>query len=306
MLYYMTVSVLNETSAAFRVGGPDANTYLQGQFTQDLNRPEGTVCYGLFLNQKGKVVADGHILRFGSDEFLLACFSLSAPRLRERLEAYLIADEVNIKDETEQWARISMWGDGAGAAVEKLIGRKPPNPETWVEGRGGWVFRGRRSAGDSFELLVPRVDCDSVGEDLKVMGAMPADVVVAERERITGGIPWVPVDIGLNDLPNEGGLDAVAISYTKGCYLGQEVMARLKNLGQVRRHLHIVRGMGQPPRAGALLFKNEIKAGEVRSAARDGEGFVAMAMLSLAGLNLAAGLSLNPGGSADITIARRV
>ena len=306
MLYYMIDRVLNETSAAFRVEGPDANTYLQGQFTQDLNRPSGTVCYGLFLNQKGKVVADGHILRFEGDKFVVISFSSPAPRLRARLEAYLIADEVNITDETDQWARISIWGEEAGAAVKKLIGRERPNPEAWIEGRNGWFFRGRRSAGDNFELMVPQADCDGIGEELRVMGAKQADVVAAERERITSGIPLVPVDIGLNDLPNEGGLDAVAISYTKGCYLGQEVMARLKNLGQVRRHLHSVRGTGELPLAGAPLFQNDNKVGEVRSVARDGDGFMAMAMLSLVNLNLSDGLSLNPGGPADITIVRRV
>ena len=75
------------------------------------------------------------------------------------------------------------------------------------------------------------------------------------------------------------GSTTVAISYTKGCYLGQEVMARLKNLGHVRRRLHIVRGEGEPPAAGAQLFQNERKVGEVRSTARDGRGFVAIAML---------------------------
>jgi len=306
MLYYLTDSVLNETSATFRIGGPDANTYLQGQFTQDLNRPNGTVCYGLFLNQKGKVVADAYILKLGDHEFWLISFSLAAPKLRERLNAYLIADEVNIADETVDWVRISLWGEAAGSAVEKLIGGRLMGEGVWFEGRGLTGFRGRRCAGDNFELLVPRADWLGIVGELKAMGAQEAKAGEAERERISGGIPLVPVDIGLNDLPNEGGLDEVAISYTKGCYLGQEVMARLKNLGQVRRRLHIVRGAGEPPAAGALLFQDDHKVGEVRSAAGEGNWFVAMAMLSLVHLDAAGGLSLSVGGKKNITIARHV
>lgn len=307
MLYYLTDSALNETSAAFRIEGPDANTYLQGQFTQDLNRPNGSVGYGLFLNQKGKVVADAHILRLGSDAFQVVSFSLAAAKLRERLEAYLIADEVNIADETTGWVRVSVWGNEAGAAVAKLTGAQPGGADVWFEGQNIRGFHGRSSAGENFELLVPRADELKIGEALKSLGAKLVDANAAARERITSGIPMVPVDIGLSDLPNEGGLDAVAISYTKGCYLGQEVMARLKNLGQVRRHLHIVRGKGAAPQPGALLFQNDHKVGDIRSVAKDGDDFVAMAMLSLVNFTATNGLSLVPNAAAsEITLTRRV
>ena len=305
MLYYLINSVLNQTSAAFRVGGPDANTYLQGQFTQELNRPVGTVSYGLFLNQKGKVVADAHILRLGVAEFELVSFSLAAPKLRERLEAYLIADEVNLEDTTNHWARIRLWGKGAVKVVKQLIGQTT-EPGNWSEGKGILVFHGRCSVEENFELLVPQAQIVEIKNELQALGGSEADIATVERERITSGIPSVPADIGLNDLPNEGGLDEVAISYTKGCYLGQEVMARLKNLGQVRRRLHALRGEGASPVPGASLFQGEKKIGEVRSVASDGGGFVAMAMLSLVNLSAVDRLSLTPNGLAAITITRRV
>jgi len=306
MFYYLINSELNQSSAAFRIGGPDANTYLQGQFTQDLNRSIGSAGYGLFLNQKGKVVADGYILRLGDNDFRLVSFSLEALKLRERLEVYLIADEVSIADETEKWVRVSVWGDGVGGGVvTKLIGQAPESG-AWGEGRGIIAFRGRCSAEDNFELLIPITEVNRIAEELRAKGGIEADVGQAERTRIESGIPLVPVDIGLIDLPNEGGLEEVAISYTKGCYLGQEVMARLKNLGQVRRRLHVVRGAGVTPASGAPLFQGENKVGEVRSVARDGGGFVAMAMLSLVNLSSTNGLSLTPNGEANINLTRRV
>jgi tRNA-modifying protein YgfZ len=306
MFYCLHHNQLNETSAAFRIEGPDANTYVQGQFTQDIVQREVTSNYGLFLNQKGKVLADAWVLRRGTNEFSLVSFSAGAARLRERLEAYLIADEVTITDETELWARISVWGDGVAEVVAKLLGQQAPAAGTWLEAKSMKVFRGRLSAAENFELLVSREMAAKLVGELRVFGASEADGATAERERINSGLPAVPTDIGLNDLPNEGGLDEVAISYTKGCYLGQEVMARLKNLGQVRRRLHIVRGPGEPAAPGVMLFQGDKKVGEVRSVAREGDGFVAMAMLSLVNFDAAVGLNLTPNGPVTLSLIRRV
>jgi folate-binding protein YgfZ len=114
------------------------------------------------------------------------------------------------------------------------------------------------------------------------------------------------LDIGPRDLPNEGGLEEVAVSYTKGCYLGQEVMARLKNLGQVRRRLHLVQGPGFPPQPGRPLYQGDRKVGETRSAAADGNKFLGLAMLSLVNLDPAVRLSLDPGGVPNLQILHRV
>ena len=245
------------------------------------------------------------MLRLGSEEFELVSFSLAAPQLRERLEAYLIADEVSIDDRSEAWTRISLWGDQAEAAVTKLAGLTP-GLGTWGGSQNIRAFHEQCRSAYHFELLVPGAAAAGIGQALVAMGGRLVDRSAAEFERISRGIPDVPVDIGPNDLPNEGGLDEVGISYTKGCYLGQEVMARLKNLGQVRRRLHIVSGVGEPPEPGAPLFHGEKKVGEVRSVARDGSGFVAMAMLSLANLSGSGHLSLSPNGPTTIGVTRRV
>jgi folate-binding protein YgfZ len=123
-----------------------------------------------------------------------------------------------------------------------------------------------------------------------------AGVAEMDLARISDVLPAIPQDLGPGDLPNEGGLEESAISYTKGCYLGQEIMARLKNTGKVRRRLHVVRGAGALPRPSALLYQGEKKIGEVRSSASKGDEFVALAMLSLINLDQAAGLSLSPNG----------
>jgi tRNA-modifying protein YgfZ len=291
MIYTLTDNDLKIASAVLRVRGADANSYLQGQFTQDVNVSASGRTYGLWLDQKGRCLADGYVLRQAENEFLVVSFSIQAKDLLARLEAYLIADEVELIDETSLWTGILLWGDEAMTV---------PVPAQVVS------FASRRAGVGSVQWLLPRENLAEALVGLRQGGAVERDFAAAELDRLRQGVPAVPVDIGPRDLPNEGGLDEVAISYTKGCYLGQEVMARLKNLGQVRRRLHLVRGTGSPLAAGTALHQGDRKVGELRSAVVDGEEFLAMAMLSLVNLNADASLSLTPGGVAQIKILRRV
>jgi tRNA-modifying protein YgfZ len=288
--YIFSANDLKNTSAVLRVRGPDANSYLQGQFTQDLKQAEKGPCYGLWLDQKGKVLADSHILRLAENDYLVISLTTPAGPLTARLEAYLIADEVELHDETAEWAGALWWGG------------KVPGFELPAE---AIQFPSRRAGAGGVEMLVSAGHAAELFARIKVEAneGSPADAALA---RLRAGIPAVPADIGPRDLPGEGGLEDVAISYTKGCYLGQEVMARLKNLGQVRRALHLVAGAGAPPAPGTALHQGERKIGEMRSGAVDGGNFLAMAMLSLVNLEASRPLSLAPGGPADLKILRRV
>jgi folate-binding protein YgfZ len=290
MIYFLQDNDLNSSSAALRVWGPDANSYLQGQFTQDLRLKTGESAYGLWLDLKGKTLGDSQVLKQAENDYLIASFSLSAPMLRARLEAYLIADEVELADQTTAWESFLLWGEGAAQLA-------PPS--------GALVWPSRRAGRTGRQWLVPAGHGAAVITELK-KSATESNRAAAELERLRTAQPAVPGDIGPRDLPNEGGLDEIAISYTKGCYLGQEVMARLKNLGQVRRRLHLVRGAGAPPPPATALYQGERKVGETRSAAADGNDFIAMAMLSLVNLDAAAGLSLAPNAAAGIKIERHV
>ena len=291
MIYFLTDNDLTASSAVLRVRGPDANTYLQGQFTQELRVPDGGVAYGLWLDQKGKVLADSHVLRQKDNDYLVVSFSATAPQLLARLQAFLVADEVEMQDESGNWSGVLLWGEGAARL-------RPP--------AGGLVLPSRRAGLGAVQWLVPRERSGAVAAGLKVDSAIQGDPPAAELARLRAGLPAVPVDIGSRDLPNEGGLEDVAISYTKGCYLGQEVMARLKNLGQVRRRLHLVQGDGAPPLPGSALYQGERRVGETRSAVADGKSFLALAMISMINFDPASGLSWSPGSGPGLKIIRRV
>jgi len=292
-----------EPAAVLKFAGEDVFSFLQGQFTQDL-RPclEGpNVAYGLWLNVKGKVLADGFILRRGQEWFYVSLFS-AAQAVRERLEANVIADDVTIEDVTAQWMGVSLLGSGVGGVFSALAEAALPEAGVWKQVRGGIIFQGRRAAEPNWEWLYPK-DGDDHAEWLRAQGAQEISSEDLERLRIEAAIPAIPRDLGPEDLPNEGGLERDAISYTKGCYLGQEVMARLKNLGKVRRRLVRVEGAGLAPvELPAPLFADGKKLGELRSAVSVGNGFVGLALISLLGMTGRRSLSVSPEGEDCIII----
>ncbi|MBS0664218.1 MAG: folate-binding protein [Verrucomicrobia bacterium] len=262
-------------ATCLRVTGEDAATFLQGQYTNNLQvapASDGAV-YGLWLNQKGKIVADSFVRRVAEREFWVASYFSPASAIRERLEAYVVADDVVIEDVTNDWAGLAWFGKA---------------PPSWPE--GAWTFAGRREAGGNIEVIYPVSAAAAMAPDLA--GATELGAEELERRRLSSGIPAVPRDLGRSDLPNEGGLERSAISYTKGCYLGQEVMARLKSMGQVRRQLVRVRGSGAMPAGHTALYQDGKKVGDVRSAVADGAGWIGLAMVTLLGLRPNGALAL--------------
>jgi folate-binding protein YgfZ len=289
-------SSLYGLGACLHVTGSDALSFLQGQFTQELrSNAAGLAAYGLWLNQKGKVLADSYILRESPESAWVISVFGNATIIRERLDAYVIADDVVISDVTSDWQAVVVGGVEAESWVKRTAGAIP-SPGEFVRAGGGFLFRGRRSADPCFEWLLP------VRVSLAEMPLVCAAEL--ERARIVAGIPKVPQDIGPGDLPNEGGLDEVAISYTKGCYLGQEVMARLKAMGTVRRCLVRVRAGGRGlPAVPCALLQGEKRVGELRSVADDGSGgFVGLAMVTKLGLDPHALLAPEPGGAGFIEL----
>ncbi len=280
-----------QPAAWLRVRGSDAANFLQGQFTNDLRSiPQGDGVYGLWLNVKGKVVADSFVLRGGAaGEYWVASYFSPAAVICERLESFVIADDVVIEDMTTEWAAVTIFGEGM---KEALAG----------ETQGGFLFCGRRGREESVEWVFPTSQQAAVRAQL--VGGRACSTEEMARRRIAAGIPAVPADLGLGDLPNEGGLEADTISYTKGCYLGQEVMARLKSMGQVRRRLMRVAFAGEEiPARPAPLFLGARQVGELRSAAPDDAGgCIGLAMLSLLQVAPGAALAFAPDAPATINL----
>jgi tRNA-modifying protein YgfZ len=291
-------------AACLRVMGEDAAGFLQGQFTNELRQGPGWAIYGLFLNTKGKVVADAHVLKRTQNEFFVMSEHCPSETIRERLEQYIVADDVAVRDETAGVHGLAVCGAGTKEFLEQELGSVPAEGQFGQNGEL-LVFAGRRARTESFEMIGPENSVEALRAQLVSAGCIALTAGQAEYARIKEGVPAIPRDLGSGDLPNEGGLDTEAISYTKGCYLGQEVMARLKNLGQVRRRLFVLEGEGGAPRDQAALFQGGRKIGEIRSAATADGQCAALAMLTLLGLDRAAGVSLAPNTSPVLRIVAR-
>lgn len=274
-----------------RVTGDDAFRFLQGQFTNDLRALEREpAVYGLWLTLKGKVLADSFVVKGSAPgEIWIGSYASPASVIRERLESHVIADDVTIEDVTDAWAGMSVFGAGPTVAGD-------PRLTSTI------VFPGRRGEVANLEFVYPL----SGGEPVEVSSlTLPAlDRAEMERRRIAAGIPSVPADVGPTDLPNEAGLEENAISYTKGCYLGQEVMARLKSMGQVRRRLWRVRGVGAEwPTLPVAVFAGARQVGELRSAvSAGGDGWLGLAMVTLMHVSVGAELSFAAGGVPNLRL----
>lgn len=275
--------IRSDPTADLLIVGEDAAEFLQGQFTNDLRGGrENEVTYGLWLNQKGRVLADSFIWRANKDSFRVLSEWSGAAAIRERLEAYIIADDVAVEDRTVGTAGWVLGGPRATDWIKQL-GLPVPPSGFHASAAGALIFAGRWGGRSSWRLLVPQADAPAWEE--KIAGVAGVDgrgqeaAVVARR--IADGIPSVPDELGPGDLPNEGGLEYEAISYTKGCYLGQEVMSRLKNLGRVRRKLHVVRGSGGDllPALRSALMTGDRRVGDLRSVLPDADGWIGLAML---------------------------
>jgi folate-binding protein YgfZ len=288
-------------SGLLRVTGDDAAAYLQGQFTNELRQPIGAAVYGLWLNQKGKVLADSYVLKQDENEFTVASVHSTTAIIRARLEEYIVADDVTLTDAASGVKALAITGPRCGELIRKCLGTVPL-PGQFLQRGELVVFAGHRSRDENYELIGPAAQTEDMKRNLVSLGGREAGTGEMEFMRISAGVPSVPQDIGPGDLPNEGGLEDGAISYTKGCYLGQEVMARLKNMGQVRRRLHRIHGPGTAPEVLAPLYQGERQVGQARSGASQETEFVALAMLSLVNLDLAAGLSLAPNAAPGIQI----
>ena len=223
-----------------RVTGEDAEAFLQGQCTADLR--DVALTDALWLNRKGRVLAHTVVVREADGSFLLLCPHLRPAELIAIVTANVIADDVVATDETARWDRGVVWGGAPDFA-------------------GAQVFATRRYGVDAWDVLVP------------VGGTLPgAPGVFAHR--LAAGVPAVSADCGPGEFPQECGLDAW-VSYTKGCFLGQEVMARIQSMGSLRRILRRVEG---PVAVGQELRTPEGKvAGVVRSAA----GTVGLALVAV-------------------------
>ena len=214
-------------AAVVRVTGEDALPYLQSQWSVDLSRLAVlSTRMGLRLSIKGKVLCAAQIICLGEEEFLLVSQETAASEIISLLEENIVADEVDFADETPRWAMHFIFGEAAATTRPC-----PPPPACLADGEG-YIFQDPRFEQPTLTCLHPR---DEIPHGLSAL--REAEESQWELHRISNHVARVPLEIGETELPQEGGLEGHLIDFDKGCYLGQEVMARIHAMGQVQRTL---------------------------------------------------------------------
>ena len=234
--------------AKFLVRGGEAADFLQGQVSNDVEALHpGSGCYATVLSHKGKLRTDLRILR-GDDWFWLDTEAIGHAVLEHMLRTKSLGRDVQYEDATESRALVSLVGR---AARDRLDVPPPAEEHSFVQGEHG-VY--------ASTLL----GVDVIGEPGTDLGVEPVSDEAAECVRIEAGRPRLGYDMDAETMPQEAGINDRAVSFTKGCYVGQETVARLHYKGKPNRHLRGLR-LSEPAERGAEIHLGGKVVGRIGS-----------------------------------------
>jgi folate-binding protein YgfZ len=261
--------------------GTDRKKFLHGQVTNEVNKLHmGEGCYAALVNAKGKMQSDLNIYCL-PDELLLDFEPGHSPGVAQRLEKYIIADDVQVVDVASHYGLLSVQGPKAREVARRVdLGvALPDNPMSFVARKDDalgdiYLVNLPRTGSAGFDVFAPTAALCAVMDKLvsavKAVGGGACGWQALEMTRIEAGIPRFGADMDESNLAPETGIEDRAISYTKGCYIGQEVIARVRTYGQVAKSLRGLRladDLKALPVKGDKLFKAGKEAGYVTSAA---------------------------------------
>jgi folate-binding protein YgfZ len=264
--------------------GGDRTRWLNGMVTNNVRDLEpGSGVYAFLLNPQGHILGD--LYAYNRGESLLVDTDLSqVEKILAVFDKYIIMDDVEVANITDRMSALGIAGPksretlrAAGFEVPEL---KPLQfVETTWQQIGVTVVRGDNPQVETFELWVAPGDAERVSDALLKAGAKPVGSAALDLLRIATGIPRYGVDIRERDLPQETEQER-ALNFSKGCYVGQEIVERIRSRGQVRRKFTGFEIDGQPPAAGSKIQIDGKDVGEITSAASlplaDGQRLVAL------------------------------
>jgi len=244
------------------VRGPDAAEYLQGQLTNDVEAlGPGEGQYAALLDRKGHMQADMRVLRAAAEEILLDTEPEALGAVLRHLTMYSIGREVEIADLGAERAVLSLIGPRSAE-----IAGTPVLPENACEAVSvGTVACLAVGTAEGLDLIATASDAARLREALLGAGAVEVSPAAAEILRIEAGVPRFGADMGTETMPAEAGIVERAVSFTKGCYIGQETVARLHYKGRPNRHLRGLRLSAAEVEPGASVRLGEKEVGRLGS-----------------------------------------
>jgi tRNA-modifying protein YgfZ len=254
---------LPRARAALIVRGPDAAEYLQGQLTNDtegLERERG--CYAALLDRKGHLQSDMRVLRLENDDIWLDMEVDPAASVLKHLRTYSIGRNVEVEDVSDAWAITSLIGPRAGELSE-FDGLGPEHAQRFRDWDGTEVLACATDVG--IDLITKADSAATLAELLQAAGAVEVSEAAAEIIRVESGRPRFGFDMGIESMPAEAGITERAVNFEKGCYIGQEPVARLHYRGKPNRTLRGLR-LSAPAERGDPLRLGDKEVGQVGTA----------------------------------------
>ena len=258
--------------------GPDRVRYLNAILTNDIKSlTSGKGVVSLFLNPQGRIQAEIETYAEAGSLFCVS-YAMIREALVPAIEKYIIMDDVTLADKTGAYGTLALEGPLAAELTKRLTG-------TELAGLGELAFRESSVAGISCgltkrslggvagaEFLAARQDLAKLWgmlrEEVAKAGGRPAGYQALSALRLEQGVPWFGYDFGDKQIPHEAGLQDSHISYSKGCYTGQEIVERVRSRGQVNRVRVLLKFPGKEiPPSGASLLVDGKEVGLVTRAA---------------------------------------
>jgi folate-binding protein YgfZ len=249
--------------AAIQVKGPDAADYLQGQLTNDIEALEqGKGCYAALLDRKGHLMSDLRVLCLHEGDLWLDLEPGAGEGVLKHLRMYSIGREVEIEDVTGNWAVLSLIGPRS-AELSGFEGLGPEHAQRFRQWDGVDVLGVATDEG--IDLIVRAEDAATIEAALATAGAVRVSDEAAEIVRVESGRPRFGLDMTSDHMPAEATIVERAVDFEKGCYIGQEPVARLHYRGKPNRTLRGLR-LSAPASHGEALRLGEKEVGTIGTA----------------------------------------
>ncbi|HXM93708.1 MAG TPA: glycine cleavage T C-terminal barrel domain-containing protein [Candidatus Dormibacteraeota bacterium] len=259
--------------------GPDRVRYLNAILTNNIkDLSTGTGNVSLLLNPQGHILAEIETYAL-PDSLFCVSYAVIRQRLIAWLDKYIIMDDVTLTDDTDLWGTLALEGPKAAAVVHKISGidiaplGELSVTDAVVASIPCRIVKRSPAGIPGAEFLVDQAKLELLWKFLedavRQHGGGPMGYTALNAQRLAQGVPWFGYDFGEKQIPHEAGLEESHISYTKGCYTGQEIVERVRSRGQVnRRRVRLFFSGHAVPEAGSVLTLDGKEVGFVTRAAQ--------------------------------------
>ncbi|HEY0702822.1 MAG TPA: aminomethyltransferase family protein [Candidatus Acidoferrales bacterium] len=274
-----TLAIFDTTwHAIIELAGPDRLRYLNAIVSNDIkNLKEGSGSLALLLNPQGRILAEFEIYALKDRLLTLSHASLRA-RTVETLDKYIIMDDVTLEDATEKLGSFAIEGPHAARTLQKTYGidlDEMPDlaiRSVHIDSIPCEIIRRSHFGYVGMEIVAPQKALKQLWQNLlelvRLRGGLPIGMNALESLRLEAGIPFYPADFNDTVIPHEAAVESTHISFTKGCYTGQEIVERVRSRGQVnRRRVRLKFSTPEPPEPGTRLSADGKELGLVTSSA---------------------------------------